>query len=61
MSNEQRLTTGDIAKLFGVTRKTVTDRWVPSPDFPKPVQVISRRTRFWDREAVMRWRTQPGA
>lgn len=52
-----RVTTGDIAKLFGVTRKTVTDRWVTQPDFPAPVQVISRRTRFWNLDDILKWRT----
>jgi predicted DNA-binding transcriptional regulator AlpA len=56
MQDDQRIGTSDIARLFGVSRKTVTDRWIKAPDFPKPVQQISRKSRWWSLGQVMSWR-----
>jgi predicted DNA-binding transcriptional regulator AlpA len=51
-----RIGTEQIAQMFGVSRKTVTDRWIKAPDFPKPVQVISRKSRWWSLDQVKAWR-----
>jgi predicted DNA-binding transcriptional regulator AlpA len=52
------LNTAAIAAIFGVSRRTVTDRWSKAPDFPKPVRAISRKNRFWRLEDVMKWRAK---
>lgn len=50
-------TTEDIARIFGVCRRTVTERWTKRPDFPKPAHRISRKTVRWRAEDVQRWAT----
>ena len=51
------LDTADIARLYGVKRKTVTDKWTKRPDFPQPAQRISRKTVRWRAEDVQAWAT----
>ena len=48
-------TTEDIARFFGVARRTVTDKWTKRPDFPPPTQRVSRRVVRWNPDDVMRW------
>lgn len=48
-------TTADIAKAFGVARRTVTDKWTKRPDFPAPVLRVSRKIVRWNPDDVMRW------
>lgn len=52
---EPLLTVDGIAQLLGVSSRTVADRWVHRPDFPKPAFVPSRTRRLWDRAEVERW------
>jgi len=47
------LTTEEIAKLLGVSRKHVTDRIVTRPDFPAPIIKLSQRTRQWAQSDVL--------
>ena len=47
------MSTGDIAKLIGLSRAHVTDVITKRPDFPKPVVNLSERLRRWDRDDVM--------
>jgi predicted DNA-binding transcriptional regulator AlpA len=54
-SMEQLIDTQGIAQILGVTRKHVTDRLTKGPTFPAPVINLSRKTRRWDRAAVMAW------
>ncbi len=49
--------TKEIARHFGVKLRTVTDKWTKRPDFPPPVERISRKTVRWDAEQVMQWAT----
>ena len=36
-------TTADIARRFGVDRRTVTEKWTKEPEFPAPVYKVSQR------------------
>ncbi len=47
----------DIARHFGVARRTVVDKWTKRPDFPAPALRASRKTVRWRPEDVMRWAT----
>ena len=49
------LTVSDIAALLRVQRRTVADRWVHRPDFPRPRFAPTRRTRLWALEDVRKW------
>ena len=49
--------TKDIAAMFGVKLRTVTDKWTKRPGFPAPVQRISRKTVRWRVEDVQAWAT----
>lgn len=49
------LDTAAIAAMFGVTQKTVTDKWSKAPDFPLPVRKVNRRYRWWSAESVEQW------
>lgn len=49
------LTIDDIAALLQAARRTVAERWIHRPDFPKPAIAPTRRHRMWRREDVMRW------
>lgn len=51
------LSRADIAKRYGVTLRTVTDRWTKRPDFPQPARAISQKTVHWRAEDVERWAT----
>ena len=51
------LTTADIARIFGVCRRTVTNKWTKRPDFPAPAQRINRKVVRWRAEDVERWAT----
>ena len=44
-----------IATQFGVTVKTVRDKWVKRADFPAPKVAVSQKTKAWDQQAVLRW------
>ena len=47
--------TTEIARMLGLSRKHVTGYVTKLPDFPEPIVNVSRRTRYWDRGAVLRW------
>lgn len=49
------LTTSDIAKRYGVTRRTVTDRWTKRLDFPAPAKRINQRIVYWRDEDIDAW------
>lgn len=51
-------TTADIARRFGIERRTVTEKWTKRPDFPKPVRRVSQRLVWWRAEDVLAW-SQP--
>lgn len=58
--DEQSLVdTAQIAAMAKVTRKQVTNRWTKRPDFPRPVQDVSQKTRRWDINDVREWLRQP--
>lgn len=44
-----------IAAQFGVTVKTVRDKWVKRPDLPAPKVAVSQKTKAWEQQAVIRW------
>ena len=48
-------TTADIAREFGVQRRTVTDKWTKQPGFPKPYRKISRRLVWWLPDDIRAW------
>lgn len=52
---DDRWTTADIAREFGVDRRTVTERWTKRPDFPPPVLRINKLLVWWSREDILRW------
>lgn len=52
---DDRIDTGEIAKLLRVTRPHVTDRLSKSPDFPVPVVNRSRKLRLWLRSEIEAW------
>ena len=45
MSAPDLLNISDIAALFRVARRTVADKWLARPDFPRPKLAPTRRTR----------------
>lgn len=47
--------TGDIARMLGVTRATVTDRISKRADFPKPAVNLSQRLRKWRLDEVQHY------
>lgn len=49
------LDTAAIANMFGVARRTVTDRWSKQPDFPRPARNISRRSKWWRQDEIEAW------
>lgn len=49
------LTVKDIAELFRVSTRTVADKWIVRPDFPRPTFAPTRRTRLWDRAVIEKW------
>lgn len=42
--------------LFGVHRRTVTERWMREPDFPKPALAVTRTAKAWRRSDIESWR-----
>ena len=46
--------TMDISELLGVSRQRV-QQIVNTKGFPDPVATVNRRTRMWDRAAVLDW------
>lgn len=50
-------TTADIARIFGVKQRTVTEKWTKRPDFPAPKQRINRKVVRWSPEDVQQWAT----
>lgn len=55
METMEQIDTAQIAEILRLTRQHVTDKIIKRPDFPKPVVYVSRRTRYWSREDVIRW------
>lgn len=53
------LTIDDIAALFRAHRRTVAERWIHRPDFPKPTFAPTRRRRLWDKQEILKWASQP--
>lgn len=51
--------TNGIAKLFDCTREHVTDRLTKRADFPKPRINQSQKLRYWDRDDIVAYLTQP--
>ena len=49
------MTIDDIARQFRATRRTVAERWIMRPDFPRPKYAPTRRSRLWDAADVERW------
>lgn len=49
------MTIDDIAALFRAERRTVAERWIHRPDFPKPKYAPSRQRRLWEASAVKAW------
>ena len=49
-----------IALLFGVSPKTVRERWAHRPDFPAPRYAPSIKRRQWAREDLERWASPAG-
>jgi hypothetical protein len=45
----------DIARKYRVHRRTVAERWVHLPNFPKPRYAPTAQTRLWDAIDVERW------
>ncbi len=52
-------TTADIAREFGVARRTVTDRWTKRPDFPRPARRVSQKLVWWLADEIRAWASQP--
>jgi hypothetical protein len=49
------LTIDDIASMLRASRRTVAERWIHLPDFPRPRFAPSRWHRLWARDDVLRW------
>jgi predicted DNA-binding transcriptional regulator AlpA len=45
----------EIAKMMGISPRTMRDRVEPRPDFPKPALKLSRKTVRWDESDVLKW------
>lgn len=54
-NDDDKLDTGGIAELLGVTRPFVTDKLTKRPDFPRPVVNLSQRLRKWRRRDIERY------
>jgi predicted DNA-binding transcriptional regulator AlpA len=50
----------DISRLLGMTRAGADKLVKRDATFPKPVAVLTGRTRVWEREAVERWARETG-
>lgn len=47
--------TGEIAKMLGLSRETVTDRVSKRPGFPKPALKLNRKVQRWRRADIQAW------
>lgn len=54
-----KLTATQVAELLGVSRKHFIDTISKRYDFPAPKIIVSRVTRFWDRDEVLKWAAKP--
>jgi predicted DNA-binding transcriptional regulator AlpA len=45
----------DIARVLGLTRKYVTDHLTKQVGFPKPWARVTRKTVLWRREDIEKW------
>lgn len=54
-----KMSATEVASLLGVCRKHFVDRISKRHDFPKPCIQVSKMTRFWSKEDVLRWASQP--
>lgn len=56
MTSTDLMNTAQVAELlcsiFGVERRTVTERWMKSEGFPKPAIVVSARAKAWRRSDI---------
>lgn len=52
---DDTMTVEDIARTMGASVRTVRDRWVHQPGFPRPALQPSPRKRRWNVSDVMRW------
>ncbi len=55
------LGTEEIARMFGLSRKYVTNYVTKRQGFPKPEVNLSRKTRKWRAEDVARFMREPKA
>ena len=55
MNTPKLVGTQDIAQYLGLSREWVTDNVTKRPDFPQPVINLSRKTRKWSWEDVIKW------
>jgi hypothetical protein len=49
------LTIDEIAALLRAERRTVAEKWVHKPDFPRPFLAPTPRHRLWKREDILKW------
>lgn len=54
-----KLSATQVAELLGVSRKHFVDTISKRHDFPPPKIVVSRLTRFWDKDDVLKWAARP--
>ena len=52
---EPLLNLDEIATLLRAERRTVAEKWVHKPDFPKPYLAPTPRHRLWRREDIIKW------
>ena len=55
MTVSKLIDTGDIARLLGVKRATVTNQLIKAPSFPVPAINLSQRIRRWHAAEVLAW------
>ena len=53
--SDDLITIDEIADMLYASRRTVAERWIHRPDFPRPVIRATRVHRFWSRREVMAW------
>ena len=54
----ERWGTKQIAAFLGIKPRTVAEKTVKRPGFPRPKINASQRVRYWDAAEVMRWAGQ---